>query len=149
MARNKKVIDMTLEDYGKLRQLLENRTKEIFVCLENKAYMASILLIGSTAEGVLYFVASHFSKFKKNTECKLYDLINWAKNINAISESTSTKLLELKDIRNYIHINLEMENGIEITEDVVNKNIEILTKLVYEVLDFVSKKVGSNTNATK
>ena len=42
-----------------------------------------------------------------------------------------------------------MENDIEITENVVNKNIEILTKLVYEVLDFVSKKVGSNTNATK
>ncbi len=76
-------------------------------------------------------------------------MINWAKSINAISESTSTKLLELKDIRNYIHINLEMENDIEITENVVNKNIEILTKLVYEVLDFVSKKVGSNTNATK
>lgn len=140
---------LTMEEYTNLKNLLDKRIDEIIICVNNKAYFAAMMLVGSTVEGVLYLAATKYSNQNNIDDWSFYSLINWAKNLNIISDDTKTKLLTLKDVRNYIHIQLEYKNQDEIDENKLKDNVKILKQLVDDLFNYAFPMEGYLSNATK
>ena len=101
-----------------LTKILEQRLKEIDVCLNSGAALAVVFLCGSTLEGILSGVAeNNLEKFKsakaspkgrdkqvKSIEkWRLYDLIDVAREIGFLNEDVERLGHALRDFRNYIH----------------------------------------------
>lgn len=131
---------LTNSEYAILKNLIDKRINEIIICANNKAFFAAMMLIGSTTEGILYLIATKLSNQNNVNDWSFYSLIKWAKNISAISDDTEAKLLTLKDIRNYIHIQLEYKNQDIVDEQKLQENIKILKQLVNDLFDYLTKK---------
>lgn len=131
---------LTNSEYAILKNLIDKRINEIIICANNKAFFAAMMLIGSTTEGILYLIATKLSNQNNVNDWSFYSLIKWAKNISAISDDTEAKLLTLKDIRNYIHIQLEYKNQDIVDEQKLQENIKILKQLVNDLYDYLTKK---------
>ena len=131
---------LTNSEYAILKNLIDKRINEIIICANNKAFFAAMMLIGSTTEGILYLIATKLSNQNNVNDWSFYSLIKCAKNISAISDDTEAKLLTLKDIRNYIHIQLEYKNQDIVDEQKLQENIKILKQLVNDLFDYLTKK---------
>jgi len=112
--------DIDLDKLGldlEITQVLKERMDEIKRCMDGSVNLSSILLMGSTLEGVLLGFASKFpkefntasaspkkdGKVKFLPDWKLAEFINVAHEIGFLDLDVSKHSHSLRDFRNYIH----------------------------------------------
>ena len=119
-----------------LQKMMKHRIKEADLCFTSGSYFATILLIGSCAECILYSVAIKYAK-NNPRDWNFESLINWAFQNNIITDKSNCFLQEIKNLRNLIHIKLDFGQSNEIDFNKVGcviKNFEIVTDEIFTSL---------------
>lgn len=117
---------------------IKYRFKEITLCLENGAYLAVILLAGSSIEGLLYSLAVDYGVPKCN-EMSFESLIEWAYNKKMISEVTKLNLHKIRDYRNSIHVKLDIKKNKEINLETAMECVPYLESAIDEIYAFLEQ----------
>jgi hypothetical protein len=100
-----------------LQSVVADRLEEVETCYENGAYLAVVILCGSTLEGLLYEVAKshpadynrtsaaprHDGKVRPFPEWTLSDLLNCSREIGLLGEDVTKFGHAVREFRNYIH----------------------------------------------
>jgi len=136
-------LDRTITD------ILEQRFKEIKKCLNSKAALATILLCGSTLEGVLLNVAtSNLRKFNsaktspkdKNGKVLQFDkwtlgnFIDVAKETEFLDEDVKKFSHSLRDFRNYIHPHLQARRQFNPDENTAKLCWQVLKMAIFQII---------------
>lgn len=116
-------------------EILQNRWNETQKCIESKAYLASIILMGSILEGVLLGVfqknmkesnqaknapKDKNDKIKNFAEWKLAEMIDVAHHLDWIGIDVKKYSHSLREFRNLIHPYEQMMNRFSPDEDTTN-----------------------------
>ena len=97
--------------------VIGDRLKEVEVCFDNGAYLAVVLLCGSTLEGLLYEVAkshpadynralaapTHDGKVRPFPKWTLSDLLNCSRELGLLGEDVAKFGHAVREFRNYVH----------------------------------------------
>ena len=100
-----------------LQSVIADRLQEVEVCFENGAYLAVVILCGSTLEGLLYEVAKshpadysrakaapvHDGKVRPFPQWTLNDLLNCSRELGLLGEDVAKFGHAVREFRNYIH----------------------------------------------
>lgn len=129
--------------------VIEQRIREIEKCFFGKAYLASILMAGSTLEGTLLGVAHKYPKAfnsassaPKDGSGKVKQLHDWtlsafidvAHQLRLIQHDTQKFSHTLRDFRNYIHPFQQMSTGFTPTEHTAKLCLQVLKAATYELM---------------
>jgi hypothetical protein len=135
-------------------EVLEQRIKEIEKCFFGKAYLAVILMAGSTLEGTLLGVANRYPKAfnsasssPKNSEGRVKQFHDWtlsafidvAHQLHLVQHDTQKFSHTLRDFRNYIHPFQQMSSGFNPTEHTAKLCLQVLKAVVHELGGNVGK----------
>ncbi|MEO9484697.1 MAG: hypothetical protein ABJG47_14660 [Ekhidna sp.] len=132
-----------------LIQIMKSRIKEIQISLSNGAALASIILSGSTLEGLLLGVAS--SNPKQFNECKispknsddkvkefskwtLYDMINVAYELRILGKDVKEYSHNLRGFRNYIHPYEQWSSKFNPDIDTAKISYQVLLAAINDIL---------------
>ncbi len=144
-------IDIAVANIGLesvLTSILEKRIKEIEKCFFAEAYLSTILLAGSTLEGLLLGVAIKYpknfnssnaspkdksGKVKPFHDWNLYAFIEVAKELNYIQSDTHQFSHILRDFRNYIHPYQQMSSKFDPLEQTAKICLQVLKAAIYEI----------------
>jgi hypothetical protein len=133
---------------GAVAGVLEQRIKEIEKCFFGKAYLAVILIAGSTMEGVLLGIANKYpksfnstksspkdgvGKVKQFQEWNLSAFIDVAHELRLIQHDTQRYSHTLRDFRNYIHPFQQMSSGFNPNEHTAKLCLQVLKAAIYEL----------------
>ncbi|GJB98604.1 hypothetical protein [Aeromonas caviae] len=139
---------------GPVTDVLEQRIKEIEKCFFGKAYLAVILMAGSTLEGTLLGVANKHpkafnsassspkdggGKVKQFHDWTLSAFIDVAHQLRLVQHDTLRFSHTLRDFRNYIHPFQQMSTGFSPTEHTAKLCLQVLRAAVYELGQNVGK----------
>lgn len=100
-----------------LQSVIADRLQEVEVCFENGAYLAVVILCGSTLEGLLYEVAkSHPAEYNRAKAAPVRDgkvrplpqwtlneLLNCSRELGLLGEDVTKFGHAVREFRNYIH----------------------------------------------
>jgi hypothetical protein len=100
-----------------LQSVIADRLREVEVCFENGAYLAVVILCGSTLEGLLYEVAkshpadynrakaapTHDGKVRPFPQWTLNDLLICSRELGLLGEDVTKFGHAVREFRNYIH----------------------------------------------
>ncbi len=138
---------------GVVSDILEKRIKEIEQCFTAGAFLSTILVAGSTLEGLLLGLAIKYPKqfncakaSPKNGDGKVKQFQEWtlsafidvAREINLIQHDTSKFSHSLRDFRNYIHPFQQMSSGFTPREHTAKICLQVLKAAIYEIGENVS-----------
>jgi hypothetical protein len=133
---------------GPVTAVLEQRIKEIEKCFFGKAYLATILMAGSTLERILLGVANNNpkafnlataapkngdGKVRKFQEWSLSAFIDVAHELRLVQHDTQKFSHTLRDFRNYIHPFQQMSSGFAPTEHTAKLCLQVLRAAVHEI----------------
>lgn len=133
---------------GAVTSVLEHRIKEIEKCFFGKAYLATILMAGSTLEGTLLGVANNHpkpfnsasaapkdgsGKVRRFQEWSLSAFIDVAQELRLVQHDTHKFSHTLRDFRNYIHPFQQMASGFTPTEHTAKLCLQVLRAAVHEI----------------
>lgn len=133
---------------GTVTAVLEQRIKEIEKCFFGKAYLATILMAGSTLEGALLGIANNHpkpfntaraapkdgnGKARKFQEWSLSAFIDVAHELRLVQHDTQKFSHTLRDFRNYIHPFQQMSSGFTPTEHTAKLCLQVLRAAVHEI----------------
>jgi hypothetical protein len=139
---------------GPVTGVLEERIKEIEKCFFGKAYLAVILMAGSTLEGTLLGVANNHprafnsaksspkdgaGKVKQFHDWTLSAFVDVAYELRIVQHDTQKFSHTLRDFRNYIHPFQQMSYGFSPTEHTAKLCLQVLKAAVHEVGQNVGK----------
>ncbi|GGC93847.1 hypothetical protein [Halopseudomonas salina] len=139
---------------GAVSDVLEQRIREIEKCFFGKAYLAVILMAGSTLEGTLLGVANQHprsfnlaaaspkdraGKAKQFQDWTLSAFIDAAYELRLVQHDTQKFSHTLRDFRNYIHPFQQMSTGFRPTEHTAKLCLQVLKAAVYELGENVSR----------
>lgn len=139
---------------GPVSEVLEQRIKEIEKCFFGKAYLAVILMAGSTLEGTLLGVANKqpslfnsakaspkdgAGKVKQFQDWTLSAFIDVAYELRLVQHDTQKFSHTLRDFRNYIHPFQQMSSGFRPTEHTAKLCLQVLKAAVYELGQNIGK----------
>ena len=119
-----------------LRKQCTQDLEEFLSCYNAKAYKASIVLIGSLIEAVLYYYLNHNEDIKscidgfEKRELKLKDLLFFAKQHDVIGEELYKLADQIRDFRNFIHPKVALRTKTEITNNTVQIGYSVLLEIV-------------------
>ncbi|MCP9828596.1 hypothetical protein KBZ19_08865 [Synechococcus sp. L2F] len=133
---------------GGLVDVLNERVKEIERCFQSGAYLAVLILAGSTLEGLLLGIAGkhprHFNQAQaspKDSDGKPMKFHQW--NLNALIDvAAELKIIEhdtkkfshtLRDFRNYIHPFEQMSVGFSPREGTAKISLQVLKSAIYDI----------------
>lgn len=130
-----------------LSLIISSRIDEIKVCLGNKAYLASIFMIGSTLEGILlgiaflnqnkYCQASSAPKYngrvKNFDRWTLNDFINVSHEIGFLKEDVYKFSHALRSFRNYIHPFEQMSRNFNPDEHTAKMCWQVLRAAIHQL----------------
>ena len=133
---------------GGLVDVLNERAQEIERCFQSGAYLAVLILAGSTLEGLLLGIAGkyprHFNQAQaspKDSDGKSMKFHQW--NLNALIDvAAELKLIEhdtrkfshtLRDFRNYIHPLQQMSAGFTPRETTAKISLQVLKSALYDI----------------
>lgn len=120
---------------GRMKAVIEHRLNEIERCFSSQAYLAAIILAGSTLEGVFCCIAkrhprmfnssrsspkSSNGKVKSFGDWTLENFIEVAFDLDLIAEDMKRFSQTLREFRNYVHPGLQANSGFEPTQDTAN-----------------------------
>lgn len=140
------VVELGLE--GTVSDVLECRIKEIEKCYMADAPLATILLAGSTLEGILLGVATKHpkqfntanaspkdknGKVKPFQEWPLSSFINVARELGLIQVDTHKFSHALRDFRNYIHPYEQMASGFAPRRQTAKICLQVLKAAIHEI----------------
>lgn len=131
--------------------LLAYRLEEIYKSIQYEMPLTSIILSGSTLEGILLYIAkknvSDFNKskstpkYKNSTKVKnfsewtLNDFINVAHDVGFLKTDVKKLSHDLREFRNYIHPNEELKNDYRPSVEVSKIFIQILILAINQILE--------------
>jgi hypothetical protein len=133
---------------GGLVDVLNERVKEIERCFQSGAYLAVLILAGSTLEGLLLGIAGkhprHFNQAQaspkdsdgrpmKFHQWHLNALIDVAAELKLIEHDTKKFSHTLRDFRNYIHPFEQMSVGFSPREGTAKISLQVLKSAVYDI----------------
>lgn len=133
---------------GSVTVVLEQRIKEIEKCFFGKAYLATILMAGSTLEGTLLGVANNHpkafnlaraapksddGKVRRFQEWSLSSFIDVAHELHLVQYDTQKFSHTLRDFRNYIHPFQQMSSRFTPTEHTAKLCLQVLRAAVREI----------------
>ncbi|MBD9655929.1 hypothetical protein IB239_13990 [Pseudomonas sp. PDM12] len=139
---------------GTVSGVLEQRIREIEKCFFGKAYLAVILMAGSTLEGALLGVANNYprsfnsskaapkdgaGKAKQFHEWTLSAFIDVAHELRIVQHDTQKFSHTLRDFRNYIHPFQQMSSGFSPTEHTAKLCLQVLKAAIYELGENIGK----------
>jgi len=133
---------------GGLVDVLNERVKEIERCYQSGAYLAVLILAGSTLEGLLLGIAGkhprHFNQAQaspKDSDGRPMKFHQW--NLNALIDvAAELKIIEhdtkkfshtLRDFRNYIHPFEQMSVGFSPREGTAKISLQVLKSAIYDI----------------
>lgn len=159
-------VDSSLEDaYGKFSfpsmifndnfaNIINERIAEIDRCVKAQSFLATMILLGSTLEGILTAVAQHYPK-RFNTASaapktkegnvkpfgawKLNELILVASHANVVKADVEKFCQTLRDFRNYIHPNEQFKNNFTPTMGTVKISLQVFKEALQQIDDFVGR----------
>lgn len=114
--KNLKLFELKID--SQIIQIVENRFAEIKQCIKNNANLATVILIGSTLEGILLGVATNNIRTFNTAKCSPKDknlkvlhitkwtfsnLIDVANELQIIGNDVKQFSHALRDFRNYVH----------------------------------------------
>jgi len=129
-------------------EVLTQRVEEIKICLESKASLSAIFLIGSTLEGILLGVAlkdiqkynssksspkDKEGKVKKLQDWTLSNMIDVACDVGHLQQDVKKFSHAVRDFRNYIHPYQQMSERFNPTEDTAQICWKVLQAAVNEL----------------
>lgn len=132
--------------------VLTNRVKELQILIEGKAYLSSIISMGSLLEGVLLAIATKnpmiYNKSKSSPKDKdgaVKKLFNWSLNdlidvtyeLDIFKEDVFKFASILRYFRNYIHPFQQMSSGFTPTEETVCICYQVLKAAITQIEQFV------------
>jgi hypothetical protein len=133
---------------GGLVDVLNERVQEIERCFQSGAYLAVLILAGSTLEGLLLGIAGkyprHFNQAQacpKDIHGKPMKFHQWNLNV-LIDVAAELKLIEhdtkkfshtLRDFRNYIHPFEQMSVGFSPREGTAKISLQVLKSALYDI----------------
>lgn len=133
---------------GGLVDVLNERVKEIERCFQSGAYLAVLILAGSTLEGLLLGIAEkhprHFNqaqaspkesdgKTRKFRQWKLNALIDVAAELKLIEHDTKEFSHTLRNFRNYVHPFEQMGVGFSPKERTAEISLKVLKSAIYDI----------------
>jgi len=139
---------------GPVTDVLEQRIREIEKCFFGKAYLAVILMAGSTLEGTLLGVANNHprafnsarsspkegaGKVKQFHDWTLSAFIDVAHELRLVQHDTQKFSHTLREFRNYIHPFQQMISGFSPTEHTAKLCLQVLKATVHEIGQNVGK----------
>ncbi|MCT6698677.1 hypothetical protein [Rheinheimera sp. 4Y26] len=139
---------------GTVSGVLDQRIREIEKCFFGKAYLAVILMAGSTLEGALLGVANNHprsfnlakaapkdgaGKVKQFHEWTLSAFIDVAHELRIVQHDTQRFSHTLRDFRNYIHPFQQMSSGFSPTEHTAKLCLQVLKAAIYELGENLGK----------
>ncbi|WP_219904853.1 hypothetical protein [Halomonas ventosae] len=139
---------------GSVSEILDQRIKEIEKCFFGKAYLAVILMAGSTLEGALLGVANNHprsfnsakaspkdgaGKVKQFHEWTLSAFIDVAQELRIVQHDTQKFSHTLRDFRNYIHPFQQMSSGFSPTDHTAKLCLQVLKAAIHELGQNVGK----------
>ncbi|MEF2174934.1 MAG: hypothetical protein V3575_00560 [Candidatus Absconditabacteria bacterium] len=125
--------------------ILQNRLDEINVCINNKCLLSSIILMGSTIEGLLLDLANRnpkkFNQSSKSPKDKngivktfslwsLSNLIDVSYDIGYIDLDVKKFSHSVRDFRNYIHPNQQIKAGFIPNENTIIITFQVLKAII-------------------
>jgi hypothetical protein len=133
---------------GGLVDVLNERVQEIERCFQSGAYLAVLILAGSTLEGLLLGIAGKYPRYfnqaqasPKDSDGKPMKFHQW--NLNAfIDVAAELRLIEhdtrkfshaLRDFRNYIHPFEQMSVGFSPREGTAKISLQVLRSALYDI----------------
>ncbi len=134
--------------------VLEERLKEIERCYSSGAYLAVVLIAGSTLEGILLGLASKYPRqfnvaksapkdnlgnVKKFHEWNLNKLIDASHDLQLIQYDTQKFSHTLRDFRNYIHPFQQMASGFSPRQHTAKICLQVLKAAIYEIRENMKK----------
>ncbi|HAS1039062.1 TPA: hypothetical protein I3779_000963 [Enterobacter cloacae] len=141
----------TLSDLGldlNVTDVLNKRVDEIEKTYSSAAYLSTILIAGSTLEGVFLGLASSYPRAfntvkssPKNREGKVLPFHDWnlsafidvAKDLELIQLDTYKFSHTLRDFRNYIHPYQQMSSGFTPREHTAKISLQVLKATITEI----------------
>lgn len=139
---------------GSVVEILIKRVEEIKICLNSGAYLASIFLTGSCAEGILLGMASSnpalFNRatsapkkkdgvIKQFHDWTLSDFIEVAREVGIIQEDVKKFSHSLREFRNYIHPYEQMVSQFMPSLHTAKISFQVLNALILQVKTFQGK----------
>lgn len=149
---NVSVVNIGLE--GVVSDILEKRIKEIEQCFTAGAYLSTILMAGSTLEGLLLGIAiKHPKQFnsskaspkdgsgkaKQFQDWTLSAFIDVVRDIDLIQHDTQKFSHTLRDFRNYIHPFQQLSTGFSPREHTAKICLQVLRAAIYELSENMYK----------
>jgi hypothetical protein len=107
------------------QSVIADRLTEVEACYENGSYLATLILCGSTLEGLLYEVAKkhpadynhakaaprHGDKVRPFSDWTLNDLLNCSRELGLLGEDVTKFGHAVREFRNYIHPQQQVREG--------------------------------------
>ena len=131
-----------------IKEIIEQRMKEIKNCLESKSPLAVIFLCGSTLEGILLSVVSNnitlFNSAKtspKDKKGKVLKIHNWtlsnlidaAKETGFLTEDVKRFSHELRNFRNYIHPHQQASQSFNPDKNTAKICFQVLKAAIHQI----------------
>ncbi len=132
----------------KLKKIIKDRLNEINICLSNGAYLAVVLLCGSTLEGLMLNLAQQFPKqFNlakaspklKNGKVKpfnswtLKDFIDVSYELNFVDSNVKKYSHSLREFRNFIHPNEQLKENFKPDVHTAKISWQVLQLVLYKL----------------
>jgi len=139
---------------GAVTEVLKQRIREIEKCFFGKAYLAMILMAGSTLEGTLLGIANQHprvfnstksspkdgaGKVKQFQDWTLSTFIDVAHELRLVQHDTQKFSHTLREFRNYIHPFQQMSSGFSPSEHTAKLCLQVLKAAVHEIGQNVGK----------
>lgn len=133
---------------GGMVDVLNERVKEIERCFQSGAYLAVLILAGSTLEGLLLGIAGKYPRYfnqaqgsprgsdgkaMKFHQWNLSALIDVAAELQLIQHDTKKFSHTLRDFRNYIHPFAQMSVGFSPREGTAKISLQVLKSAIYDI----------------
>lgn len=140
------ISDLSLEP--NITSVLSNRLEEIEKTYTSGAYLSTILIAGSTLEGIFLGLASGYPRAfntvksaPKNLDGKVRQFHDWtlaafidaAKDLDLIQFDTHKFSHSLRDFRNYIHPYQQMSSGFAPREHTAKICLQVLKAVITEI----------------
>ena len=134
-----------------IRQNLSSDLDELHICIDAEAWKASIVLIGSLIESVLYHhintspkIRNKIKKFDKRNDVTLSNLLLWSKQNDIIDENLFRLADPIRDYRNLIHPRVNERLKTKLNENLIRIGYHVLLEIISVIneknSDFVTEE---------
>ena len=126
-------------DDPETKKILKLDLDELHACMEADLWKASIVLIGSLIETVLYHhinnssIRDNIENFDKRNDVALSNLLSWAKKYDVIDEHLYRLAEPIRDYRNLIHPRVYEKLKIRMSDSLVKIGYNVFLEIVQRI----------------